>query len=104
MYHSEIRIKANEFQAALIFYSGATTQIVTRLTLLMFLNHTQLNTHNGQESSEPIISSSQSQHTTNAKRPTSMLSAGFEPARPGIEQPPTYALYRTGIGLDSRST
>ena len=50
------------------FYSGATILIVPRLNLLKFLDHTQLNTHThthtGQESSEPIISSSQTQHTT----------------------------------------
>ena len=39
-------------------------------------------------------------YTTNTKRQTSTLSAGFEFAIPAIEGPQTYALDRTACGID----
>jgi hypothetical protein len=66
----------------------------------MFLDHTTGQAHTRLDSSERVISPRRGhyllnvQHTYTHNRRTSMLSAGFEPAIPGIKRLQTYALVR----------
>jgi len=80
---------------------------VPRPPFLKFLEHIHVDTHVRIEILYRVISSWEmplpTQHTTNTRGRTSMLSAGFKPAIPEFDRPQTYTFDRTATATGART-